>query len=146
MDVSRRLFWMTLVFSLLTACDESAHSTRGFRLPEGNAEFGQTLFSSYGCLTCHTVDGIDDQDEKTIATPVHLGGPVTLNKTYADILTSIINPSHRIDGRLDKQVVQQDGQSVMANYNEQMTVAHLIDLVTFIETQYELIDVPLTRP
>lgn len=130
----------------ISACEQGANSTRGFRLPEGNAENGQQLFTTYGCVACHNIDGIEDQGQKILATPVKLGGPVTLNKTYADILTSIVNPSHRIARTLDQDVVQRDGQSVMTNYNEQMTVAHLIDLVTFIETKYELVDVPRTRP
>jgi len=142
----RTLLVALLLSGVLTACDQGAHSTRGFRLPEGNAENGQALFTSYGCIACHSVEGVSDQSEKAIATPVKLGGPVTLNKTYADILTSIVNPSHRINRTLDQDVVQQDGQSVMTNYNEQMTVAHLIDLVTFIETKYELVDAPRTRP
>ena len=133
-----------LVF--LSACDQGAHSPRGFRLPEGDAANGQQLFTSYGCFACHEVDGIEDQGQKLLASPVKLGGPVTLNKTYADILTSIVNPSHRINRTLDQSEVQRDGHSVMTNYNEQMTVAHLIDLVTFVETTYELIDVPRTRP
>lgn len=131
---------------LLSACDQGAHSTRGFRLPEGDVANGEFLFTSYGCFGCHIIDGLEDQGQKLIAEPVKLGGSVTLNKSYADILTSVINPSHRISSALDQEVVQQAGRSVMTNYNEQMTVAHLIDLVTFIETKYELIEAPVTRP
>ena len=131
---------------ILTACDQGVNSPRGFRLPVGDAAKGQTLFTTYGCFACHNIEGIEDQGEKIIATPVKIGGPVTLNKTYADILTSIVNPSHRISPLLDQSVVQRNGQSVMTNYNEQMTVADLIDLVTFIETKYELVEVPRTRP
>lgn len=136
---------VVLVF-FLSACDQGAHSTRGFRLPEGNMDNGKTLFASYGCISCHTVAGIEDQGQKALSTPVQLGGPVTLNKTYADILTSIVNPSHRISRALDQNVVQVDGQSVMKNYNDEMTVSHLIDIVTFLQSTYELVDVPRTRP
>ena len=131
----------------VAACDQGAHSTRGFRLPEGNVDNGKALFASYGCVACHTVDGVDSQEmAPAIESPVVLGGPVTLAKTYADLVTSIINPSHRISRELDQDIVQRDGQSLMRNYNEEMTVAHLIDIVAFLQPQYELVDVPRTRP
>lgn len=144
----RKFIFLSLLVSIvITGCDQGAHSTRGFRLPEGNIENGEQLFSSYGCIDCHTVSGIEpDEEEPAIASRVTLGGPVTLNKTYADLLTSIVNPSHRIDRKLDQDSVQSGGSSLMRNYNEQMTVAHLIDIVAFLQPQYELVEVARTRP
>jgi mono/diheme cytochrome c family protein len=130
----------------LTGCDQGAHSPRGFRLPEGDANNGQALFERYGCNGCHTVKGVAAAAEKEIDTLVALGGPVTLNKTYADLVTSVINPSHRISRTLDQSVVQVEGRSIMRSYNDVMTVADLIDIVAFLQPQYELVDVPRTRP
>ena len=131
---------------MLTACEQGAHSTRGFRLPEGDVDKGQALFLQYGCDGCHSVQAVDSSAEAEIETRVVLGGPVTLDKTYADLVTSVINPSHRISRTLDQSVVQVDGRSVMTNYNDVMTVADLIDIVAFLQPQYELVDVSRTPP
>ncbi len=136
-----------LTLIALTGCEQNAHSTRGFRLPEGDVDNGKRLFNSYGCFDCHTVKGTGvNSNENAIAKLVDLGGPVSLNKTYADILTSIVNPSHRINFNLDQEVVQEQGESTMRDYNEQMTVAHLIDIVAYLQIQYDLIPITRTQP
>jgi L-cysteine S-thiosulfotransferase len=58
------------------------------------------------------------------------------------LLTSVVNPSHRISRNLDQSQVRKNGESTMRNYNEVMTVSELIDVVTFLETKYELVDPP----
>jgi hypothetical protein len=69
---------------------------------------------------------------------VELGGEVTFQKTYADLVTGIINPSHRLAAGYDPNLVSQGGKSRMTVYNDVMTVAELIDIVTFLEAHYEL--------
>ena len=135
------VFVVIFMLLLLNACDQSVHATRGFRLPDGDVEHGEKLFDELQCLACHTMDGKDGSDiDKQIETPVALGGKVVLNKTYAELLTSIINPSHRISQNLDPTKVQRNGQSLMRNYNDVITVTELIDLVTFLQTRYELVE------
>ena len=69
-----------------------------------------------------------------------LGGEVARLKTYGELVTSIINPSHRIARGYPADVVQADGQSKMKNYNDVMTVSQLIDLVAFLQSHYSLIE------
>lgn len=81
--------------------------------------------------------------EKEIS--VVLGGDVNRHKTYADLVTSIINPSHRIarnylrDQNYARTPYEVDGVSKMKVYNDVMTVAQLIDIVTFLQPHYKLI-------
>jgi hypothetical protein len=75
---------------------------------------------------------------------VELGGLTDRVQTYGDLVTSIINPSHRIaEGYSPEEVMLDDGESRMAYYNSVMTVEELIDIVTFLETKYDL--KPATR-
>ena len=59
-------------------------------------------------------------------------------KTYADLVTSILNPSHRLAKNYPKDMVQIDEKSRMPNYNAVMSVDQLIDLVTYLQPHYTL--------
>ncbi len=131
------LFALALI---LTACSQGPESPRGFSLPEGDVKRGEQVFVQYDCLSCHRLQGYDAVvTERELKSPVILGGTVTKVKTYAELLTSIINPSHRLaNGYQDDQITDKEGQSLMRNYNDVMTVSELIDLVAFLESYYEL--------
>lgn len=124
----------------LTACSQGPESPRGFSLPEGDLERGEQVFVQYDCLSCHRLQGYGAVvTERELDTPIILGGTVTKVKTYAELLTSVINPSHRLaSGYQDEQITDEAGQSLMRNYNDIMTVSELIDLVAFLESYYEL--------
>ena len=47
-------------------------------------------------------------------------------QTYADLVTSIINPSHRIAKGYSKSEVMDGKQSKMYNYNDVMRVSELV--------------------
>ena len=80
----------------LTGCDKDVDSPRGFSLPEGNAEQGKTVFLKYKCLACHTLEGVEDANiKKHDDIAIKLGGNKTKIVTYAELVTSVINPSHR---------------------------------------------------
>ena len=67
-------------------------------------------------------------------------------KTYAELVTSVINPSHRIaSGYSADELTDEAGDSKMRNYNDIMTVTDLIDLVAFLESHYELTGYPETH-
>ncbi len=125
----------------LGGCDQQARmSSKGFRLPDGDAEAGQEVFLYMQCHQCHSIEGmqlpeIPGQDEPYI----ELGGKVTKIKTYGELLTAIIYPSHELaDGYAD-EVVSDSGVSNMYVYNQHMTVQELIDIVMFLQPQYEVI-------
>ena len=131
---------------LLSGCDNGVKSPRGFSLPEGNADRGKAVFLQYRCLTCHTLPGTEDPTiNKDPDIAVTLGGKVTSIKTYAELVTSVINPSHKIARGYAPSSVQQAGTSLMRNYNDIMTVTELTDLVTFLQPHYELVPYQPTR-
>ncbi|GAA0374893.1 hypothetical protein GCM10009092_43910 [Bowmanella denitrificans] len=126
---------------LLLSCSQGADSPRGFSLPEGNPAKGELVFRKYQCLACHSLKGFeDDSTEKQLPTPVRLGGNVSQIKTYAELVTSVINPSHKIAQHYVPSMVSDDqGHSKMRNYNDLMTVSELVDLVAFLQPQYQLV-------
>jgi sulfur-oxidizing protein SoxX len=137
---------MTKLFTLfgaLAACmflSGCGNQKDNFALPPGDAERGQNAFVSLGCNSCHYVaDGV--QRMKTGANPqiyVQLGGQVTKVKTYEDLVTSIVNPSHKLSRGPDPRHVTEDGESKMPRYNEVMTVQQLIDITTYLSSKYSV--------
>jgi L-cysteine S-thiosulfotransferase len=125
---------------LLVACTQGPESPKGFSLPEGNAENGKSVFMAYQCLACHSMKGVDDnKTEQQLKNKVLLGGDVSKVKTYAELVTSVINPSHKIAAGYNREgYVDEAGQSRMRNYNDVMTVTELVDIVAFLQPQYNL--------
>ena len=123
----------------LSACESGPNSPRGFSLPKGDFERGELVFRNYNCLACHTMEGFESGNVKPeLVTPVKLGGSVSRLKTYGELVTSVINPSHKLAKGYAPDAIQSQGESRMRNYNDVMTVSELIDLVTFLESRYEL--------
>jgi len=107
---------------LLGACSTDPKSSRGFRLPDGDAATGQSLFVELQCNACHTIPGLElEAPAEAGPVSVVLGGPVPRVKRYY------------ADGEIVK-----DGESPMVVYNETMTVQQLIDLVAFLQQQYKV--------
>ena len=132
------LFILTL---LLAACDIGPNSGRGFSLPEGNLDKGRATFVELECNACHTVGDIERiTGNEGLDINIQLGGEVTVIKTYGDLVTSVINPSHKVIRRHSKQkVFTEEGESKMIAYNEFMTVQQLVDLVTYLESNYQIV-------
>ncbi|MBM7457154.1 mono/diheme cytochrome c family protein [Oceanisphaera litoralis] len=128
------LFIVPLLALGLSGCDPSA---KGFSLPPGDIAQGEQVFKDMQCLSCHTMEGYE-RPEGDWELSVALGGQVKSLKTYGELVTSVINPSHRLAKVTDMSTIQVDGKSVMPVYNNLMTVSELIDLVTFLESKYEL--------
>ena len=131
---------LVTVFALAGGCDEQkAMSERGFRLPDGNAAAGRETFLYMHCNQCHTIHGEDLPKVPGFEPYVELGGPVTRVKTYGELVTAIINPSHKLAEGYKKEVVSEDGKSKMYVYNSFMTVQELTDLVMFLQPYYDVI-------
>ena len=126
---------------VFTGCPTSEKSAIGFRLPEGNIERGKTTFISLGCIQCHLVDGEEAMPEPAKAREVYvvLGGEVKRIKTYGQLVTSIINPSHVIERQYRDKYMDENGKSIMPDFSEVMTVRQMIDLVEFLQAQYEVV-------
>ena len=124
---------------LLSACDMGPPSGFGFSLPQGDVEAGEQAFVEFNCTDCHSVVGREDLRESIKPEmTVSLGGEAPRIQTYGQLVTSIINPSHKISQKYSAEAVAENGTSKMRNYNDVLTVAELIDLVAFLQAQYEL--------
>jgi len=131
---------LVAVLALAGGCDEQkAMSERGFRLPDGNAAAGRETFLYMHCNQCHTIRGEELPKVPGFEPYVELGGPVTRVKTYGELVTAIINPSHKLAEGYKKEVVSEDGKSKMYVYNSFMTVQELTDLVMFLQPYYDVI-------
>jgi len=124
----------------LQGCDVSPKSSKGFRLPDGDADRGREVFVKLYCHACHHVSGAD-LEEPLAKGPVdvELGGKVTRVQTYGELVTSIINPSHRLAEGYPTEEIAKEGESVMMNYNYLMTVQQLVDLVAFLQPHYQVV-------
>ena len=133
------LLSLTLIL-LATGCTRDAASPSGFRLPDGDGMKGREAFVYMQCHQCHTVAG-DEFPEIPLADPpyVELGGPVSRVKTYGELVTAIINPSHELANGYAEELVSQDGESNMYNYNQYMTVQELTDLVAYLQPRYDVV-------
>lgn len=124
---------------LLSACDMGPTSGLGFSLPEGDVEAGEQVFVKFRCTDCHSVAGREDLREGIEPKmTVPLGGETTRIQTYGQLVTSVINPSHKISQKYLAEEVAENGTSKMRNYNDVLTVDELIDLVAFLQAQYQL--------
>ena len=129
------------MFTVFAACQ---NESRGFVLPEGDVMHGQQLFTDLNCIRCHSIGGIGWTGGETDSDPhIKLGGEVTVMKTYGELVTSVINPSHKISRPPHTRQILTDtlGASKMElyRYNEIMTVQELIDLVAFLQSEYKLV-------
>jgi hypothetical protein len=130
------------VLAALAAC--GADSSLGFRLPDGDAAAGRKAFVELRCNACHEVTGVPIEYLEGVVR-VTLGGQTTHVKTYGELVTSIINPSHRIAPPNRLEGATAEGTSLMsfAYLNEVMTVQQLVDLVAFLEPTYEVVRPPV---
>ena len=127
-------FLLLSVGFLASSCNEQAS---GFALPEGDIANGKIMFEQLSCIECHSISDIEWRGGID-SLHIPLGGDISIQKSYGDLVTSVINPSHKIARRYKASATTEDGQSKMAYYNEVMTVQELIDIVTFLQSEYNL--------
>jgi len=140
--MKRHLILTMLLVSLaaLGGCDQDrTMSERGFRLPDGNADAGRETFLYMHCNQCHTIQGDELPLISGFEPFVELGGPSTRVKTYGELVTAIINPSHKLADGYPEELVSDNGKSKMYVYNGFMTVQELTDIVMFLQPHYEVI-------
>lgn len=117
----------------------------GFPVEQGDIDAGRQAFIDHQCHQCHSVAGVRFPTLAGAQAPLlELGGETVYVKSYADIMTSIINPDHRISERYrDEQVLRGTipvDTPMPTPQIDNMTVRQLIDLVAFLDSRYELID------
>ena len=134
---------LLLLAGLVSAC--TYYPTFGFPVEEGNIEDGQQAFIDLQCTRCHTVAGVDLPRPAGSAPPMlELGGETSYLRAYSELVTSIINPDHRIADeyreRMERRALLPLDSPMPAEYIDIMTVRQLIDIVAFLDSRYVLID------
>jgi mono/diheme cytochrome c family protein len=118
-----------------------------FELPveEGDIEAGRQAFIDHQCHRCHNVAG-ERLPELAGASSslLELGGETSYVKAYSDLVTSIINPDHRISEEYAERMAQRtllplQSPMPMAHIDT-MTVRQLIDIVAFLDSRYVLVE------
>lgn len=124
---------------MMISCQKES---KGFVLPPGDIEKGKALFTELSCTDCHSIGDIPWKGAAGDPN-VKLGGNVTKLKLYGELVTSVINPSHKISQRniADQKWVLPGGTSKMETYcyNEVMTVQQLVDVIAFLQSKYNLV-------
>jgi sulfur-oxidizing protein SoxX len=129
----------TFFIVILTGCSQGVDSPQGFSLPKGDQVAGEQAFKDYNCSACHSIDGIDDTAiTSELAKRVKIGHTSAKITTYAQLVTSIINPSHRVAKKTGIVTADENGESLMRNYNDIMTVTDLINIVAYLQPKYKV--------
>ena len=134
---------LLLVVVMTAGCDSGRHSASGFRLPpDGDVDRGKAAFIALGCSGCHEVSG-GETPRPTVQPPVPvvLGGVMDYVMSDGYLVTSIINPSHRL-AHYPKNQITQGGESRMPYYADRMTVRQLTDVVAFLQSRYRVRRLP----
>jgi len=129
-----------LISISLISCDLGPDSPQGFSLPQGDDDKGLVVLTKYQCLACHHINGIEPA--AGINNPdlnIRLGGESSKVTTYAELVTSVINPSHKLARGYLLSTVSADNESKMRNFNDVMTISELVDLVAFLQPNYKLV-------
>lgn len=140
---SRSSMILMLAAALLTGCGVNPKSSRGFRLPDGDVKKGEQAFRDLKCHRCHKVEGVESPAPEKFN--LVLGGETAQVKTYGQLVTSIINPSHVLSERYQNELAQ-TRESPMPSYANEMTVGQMIDLVAFLQRHYRLTDTGFEPP
>lgn len=131
------LIAVVLAAALIAGCDSGPKSGRGFRLPDGDVQKGREAFLALQCHSCHTVSGVELPEPASRAKiNVVIGGEVAKIKTYGELVTAVINPSHDITAGFDVTKYGTGKTSPMPDYTQTMTARQLIDIVAFLQTNY----------
>jgi hypothetical protein len=131
---------MVICLALLSACEADRMSEKGFSLPPGDTAQGREAFVYLHCYECHKVAGEQFPIVSGNEAPfVELGGEVSKVKTYGELVTAVINPSHKLAAGYPVEDVSSGGISHMPVYNRFMTVQELIDIVMYLQPHYEVV-------
>lgn len=135
---SFRFLFLASTVSLMAGCNLGEEWRNEIHLPAGDATRGEALFASVGCVSCHAVGDAElKEGAEAGAVRVRLGSETGRRMSYGQLVTSVVNPSHRLAPRYSSENIAKDGESLMANYNDVLTISQLTDLVAYLQTHYE---------
>lgn len=137
-------YWKLLpalvVLLALTACSGDDKPVTGFVLPAGDVAQGEQVFVDFNCHACHTIPGIEFPEvEHQLPFVVEIGGEMYRVRGRGELLTAVVNPDQEITMKY-RAMMEKAHREVfltpMPYRGEEMTIAELIDLVTFLKAQY----------
>jgi len=125
-----------LAIAAMSACKkETPPQEQVVVWPEGDAARGRQTFVDLGCSSCHEVSGSDlPKPSADPPVPIVLAGARSRDRTTAQLITAIINPSHEIAPSVREDLVKSGSKSRMGDYSHVMTVGQLVDVVEFLGT------------
>lgn len=139
-----RVLFAIVTLSVLAACVYDPNTRRDFDFPieRGDIEEGQLAFTDLGCHQCHSVAGTR-LPEYPFPSPVQfqLGGPTSSVRSYAELMTSVMNPNYHISSEFRAQqrlMGEVPLDSPMPNFDH-MSLAQLFDIVAFLDSKYQVI-------
>lgn len=134
---------------LLVTCVIAAGCQRAsteFALPRGDAAVGKQIFIEFRCNDCHSIADIQHSGAEvavqrmgkasTEQVLVELGGTTSRFRSHAELVTAVINPSHKISTAYSRH--QAVTQSPMKTYNQVLSVENVIDLVEYLQAEYDV--------
>ena len=129
---------LLLAALVLSACSQEQQPVQGFILPQGDVDKGKAIFVEAGCAQCHTVADSDIEQPPGAAFHVKIGGEGRKVKHYGDLLTSIVNPDHKVSRVFRVEDESGEGfSSPMPKFADTMTVTEMVDLVEFLHSTYQ---------
>lgn len=135
---------VAVFFSSLLAAGCAYYPTFSFPVEEGDIETGRQAFIDHRCHLCHTVaDTRLPEPAGDVAPLLELGGETRQVKAYSDLVTSIINPDHRISDEYREQLqppLAPDSSPMPMAHIDNMTIRELIDIVVFLDSRYVVLD------
>ena len=129
---------------ILSSCKTHPDYASDFRFPilSGDISSGEQSFIDLGCNRCHTVyeKNLPAYPGPQLVT-LELGGELYFAKTYAELVTSIINPSHVLSDEYKDQLPENFRGATVSPmpFHSEMTVRQLVDIVTFLNASYRLL-------
>lgn len=101
-------------------------------VPAGDPELGREVFLRYRCDVCHRVVGDPDLQMPTLEPEGPDLGLAVARAGAGRLISSIVAPSHEL---AIEEAWEDQGLSRMPGFNERLTVAELLDLVAYLETE-----------
>jgi cytochrome c2 len=141
----RRIVAMIFCVAVLQGC--ASHLGSGFYLPQGDPARGREAFVALRCQSCHFVAKEGPPLSGPEAGTVALGGDTARVRTYGDLVTSIVNPSHEVADEYlaDEHAENRVSPMASAFLNSFVTVQQLVDIVAFLQDAYNVVPPPI-RP
>lgn len=138
--------WLAMLMAAALLCTSCAFDpTFGFPVEEGNIQAGRQAFIDHQCHQCHSVAGVSLPPlAGASGVMLELGGETSVVRSYAGLMTSVINPNDHIseayrDRLLLRGEVPLESPMPMRHIDN-MTVRQLIDIVSFLDSRYVLIE------